>query len=360
MSRLIQPWQLLSVIIAGILNDRQRLVIEYLREENRVLRHQLGKRRLRLSDDQRRRLAVKGKVLGCGLLRDVCTIVTPETILRWHRMLIARKYDGSRKRRAGRPRIMDEIRDLVLRMARENPTWGYLRIQGVLRSLGHVVARTTIANMLRERGMEPAPEREKQPSWGVFLKAHWEAIAASDFFTVETWTIRGVRRYHVFFVIDLATRRVHIAGMAPDPCGEWMLRLGRGLTDAFDGFLLEHRYLIHDRDPLFTASFDDLLRSVGMEPVKLPPRSPNLNAYAERFVLSIKSECLDRMIPLGERHLRRAIDEYAAHYHLERPHQGLGNRMIAGPPLRSHSGDGPVHRFDRLGGLLHSYRREAA
>jgi transposase InsO family protein len=359
MSRLIQPWQLLSVIIAGILNDQQRLVIEYLREENRVLRQQLGRKRLRFTDDQRRRLAAKGQALGRRWLREICTIVTPETILRWHRTLIARKYDGSGNRGPGRPRVMDQIRDLVVRMARENPTWGYLRIQGVLQSLGHTVARTTISNLLREHGMEPATERRKHTPWALFLKTHWEAIAASDFFTVESWTLRGLCRYHVFFVIDLATRRVRIAGINSDPCGEWMLRLGRGLTDAFDGFLLKHRYLIHDRDPLFVASFDDLLRSVGVEPVKLPPRSPNLNAYAERFVLSIKSECLDRVIPLGVQHLRRLIDEYAAHYHLERPHQGLGNRTIQGPD-GARPRDGPVHRFDRLGGLLRSYRREAA
>lgn len=141
-----------------------------------------------------------------------------------------------------------------------------------------------------------------------------------DFFTVEAWTPRGLRRYHAIFVIKLATRRVHIAGMTPDPCGDWMLRLGRHLTDA--GCLLGLRCLIHDRDPLFTGAFQGLLRSVGVEPVKLTPRGLHLSAYAERFVLSVKSECLDRVIPLGERHLRRLIDEYAEHYHLERPHRG--------------------------------------
>ncbi len=245
-------------------------------------------------------------------------------------------------------------------MASDNSNWGYTRIQGVLRSLGHRVARTTIANVLREHGLHPAPERGRHTPWLLFLKAHWEFLAASDFFTVEAWTPRGLRRYHVFFVINLATRRVHIAGMTPDPCGDWMLRLGRSLTDAFDGCLLGLRYLIHDRDPLFTGAFHDLLRSVGVEPVKLPPRSPNLNAYAERFVLSIKSECLNRVIPLGERHLRRLIDEYAEHYHFERPHQGLGNRIITDLASQGQPRDGPVHRFDRLGGLLRFYRRSAA
>ena len=164
----------------------------------------------------------------------------------------------------------------------------------------------------------------------------------------------------MFFVINLATRRIAIAGLTLGPCGDWMLRVARGLTDGFDGILLGDRYLIHDRDPLFTAAFDGLLLSVGVEPVKLPPRNPNLNAYTERFVLSIKSESLDWVIPLGEWHLRRLIHEYAAHYHLERPPQELGNRIILNDQDVNSARDGPVLRLDRLGCLLRSYRRKAA
>jgi transposase InsO family protein len=347
--------QALAIIVAGWLNERQQNAIEYLREENRVLRERLGGRRLRLNDDQRRRLAVKGKVLGRKLLSELCTIVTPETILRWHRSLIARKYDGSAKRRFGRSMAMPTIRALCVRMATENPGWGFTRIQGALANLGHQVGRSTIRRILMEHGLEPAPQRHLP--WWTFLRAHWDAIAASDFFTVEVWTLCGLCRYHVFFVIDLATRRVRIAGIASDPCGEWMLRLGRSLTDAFDGFLLKHRFLIHDRDPLFTAAFDELLRCVGVKPVKLPPRSPNLNAYAERFVRSIKEECLSKIIPIGERHLRRLIEEFAEHYHLERNHQGLGNRLIDGAPSTA-----PALRIEcreRLGGLLRFYKAAA-
>ncbi len=345
MSVLAQPWQILSVI-------------EYLQEENRALRQQFDHRRLRLGDDQRRRLAAKGKVLGRKLLGEVCTIVTPDTILRWHRELVARKYDGSARRKPGRPRVMDEIRALTVRMARENGTWGYSRIQGELRKLGHRVARTTVANILKEHGIEPAPQRSKRTPWSLFLRTHWRAMAAADFFTVEAWTLRGLVRFHVFFVIDLATRRVRIAGLTSAPHGKWVVRQGRQLTDGFDGFLLKHKFLIRDRDPLYTERFDGVLRSAGVEPVKLPPRSPNMNAYAERFVLSIKSECLDRVIPLGERHLRRLIDEYAEHYHVDRPHQGLNNELIE----RSKSGQSPsgtIHRHDRLGGLLRSYHRSS-
>jgi len=356
MRAILQPWQALSVIVAGVLNERQQRVINYLMEENRVLREQLGPKRPRFTDDQRRRLAAKGKALGRRHLGEVCCIVTPDTILRWHRKLIARKYDGSAMRTPGRPRVMDQFRWLVARMARDNPTWGYSRIQGELRKLGHTVARGTVANILNEHGLEPAPNRREE--WGTFLKTHWEALVATDFFTVEAWTFRGLTRFHVWFVIDLSSRRVRIAGMTASPSGEWLLRLGRLLADGFEGFLLKHRYLIHDRDPLFTEAFADLLRSIGVEPVRLPPRSPNLNAYAERFVLSIKSECLDRVIPLGERHLRHILDEYAEHYHLERPHQGLGNRLITEPTVFQR--DGPVRCAERLGGVLRSYHREAA
>lgn len=164
----------------------------------------------------------------------------------------------------------------------------------------------------------------------MFLRAHWEAIAATDFFTVEAWTLQGLTRFHVLFVIDLETRRVKIAGITDHPNGEWVTRVTRSLVDGFDGSLLKHRYLIHDRDPLFTSQFQSLLRSAGVEPVKLPARSPNLNAYAERFVRSIKEECLSKIIPIGERHLRLAVEEFAEHYHLERNHQGLGNRLIDG------------------------------
>lgn len=210
MSRALQPWQLRRVIVAGMLTSQPQRVIEYLREENRVWKEQLGGGRLRLNDDQRRRLATKGRALGGSLLGEICTLVTPDTILRWHRQLIARKYNGSAKRRVGRPRVMEEIRRLVMRMARENSGWGYLRLEGTLKKLGHRVARTTIANILKEYGLEPAPHRHTH--WSVFLQSHWDAIAATDFFTVEPWTPRGLTRFHVFFLIDLPTRRVRIAG----------------------------------------------------------------------------------------------------------------------------------------------------
>ena len=320
--------QMLLVIVAGWVNRQQLAVIDYLREENRVLRELHGKRRLRFTNDQRRRLAAKGKVLGRRVLGEIATIVRPDTILRWHRRLIARKYDGSANRGSGRPRMMEFIRELVVRMATENERWGYSRITGALANLGHRVSRSTVRRILKEHGIDPAPERSKRMPWKKFLKMHWESTAAADFFTVEIWTRVGLVRHIVFFVIDLSTRRVEIVGIAPILDGLWMRQMARNLIDGFDGFLVGKRFLIHDRDPLYTKAFCELLEQAGVRPVRLPPRSPNLNAFAERFVLSIKSECLDRMIILGERHLRHVIDEYVEHYHTERNHQGLKNRLI--------------------------------
>src|SRR4051794_40625307 len=188
------------------MNHQQQQAIEYLREENRVLREQLGGRRLRLTNDQRRRLAARAKGLGRKLLAEVATIVTPETLLAWHRKLIAQKYDGSGQRGPGRPRTAGEIEDLVVRLAEENRDWGYRRIQGALSHLGHQLARSTIAAILARHGLEPAPERHRKTTWKEFLARHWELIVAADFFTVEVWTRKGLQRFMVLFLIDVSTR----------------------------------------------------------------------------------------------------------------------------------------------------------
>jgi len=345
------------MMLAGWMNEQHRAVNTYLKEENRVLRELHGNKRLRFNDDQRRRLAAKGHTLGRRVLREFEPIVTPDTILRWHRELIARKYDGSAQRGPGRRPIGKEIRALAVRMATDNESWGYTRIVGELSKLGHLVSRSTVRRILKERGIGPAPERLPHMPWSQFLKAHWEALAAADFFTIEVWTKIGLIRYLVFFVIDLPTRRVEIAGIVPVPNGLWMQQVARNLIDDVSGFLNGKGFLIHDRDPLYTRDFRELLSHAGVASVRLPSRSPNLNAYAERFVLSIKSECLDRMVLIGERHLRRAVGSYIEHYHLERPHQGIGNRPIAGVPKPS---EGVVLRHERLGGILSHYYRDAA
>jgi transposase InsO family protein len=244
-------------------------------------------------------------------------------------------------------------------MATENRDWGYTRIQGALANVGHDVGRATIATILRQNGIEPAPERQKRTTWQEFLKAHWDVLAAADFFSVEVWTATGLTRYAVLFVIELATRRVQIAGVSAEPDSAWVVQCSRQLTDPLDGFLMGKRFLLHDRDPLFSEAFRETLAVTGVETVRLPPRSPNLNAQAERYVRTIKEACLNRMIFVGERSLRRAIGEFVTHYHHERNHQGVGNVLLfpVGSQTRS---DEPIVCGERLGGLLKYYSRPAA
>jgi len=349
----------LLLVFSGWVNRQQQQAIDYLLKENRILREQLGDRRLRLTDDQRRRLAVKGKLRGRKLLGKVAGIVTPDTIFAWYRRLVAQKYDGSKKRGAGRPATNEDVAALAVRMAGENPTWGYTRLRDALRHLGHELGRSTVKRILLDHGIEPAPERGRKTSWKTFLQAHLGEIAAADFFTVEVLSLAGLVRYLVFFVIDLETRRVVIAGVAADPHEGWMKQLVRNLTDAEAGFLRDIRYLILDRHPLYTSAIRKMLQASGVEPFRLPARSPNLNAFAERFVLSVKRECLSRIVPLGEAHLRRALTEFVEHYHHERHHQGLGGALIVPDQDGGRREDAVVCR-ERLGGLLRFYHQEAA
>jgi transposase InsO family protein len=344
--------------MAGWITRQQDAAIDYLREENRVLKEQLGRKRLRLTDAQRRRLAVRGKAIGRRALTEVATLVTPDTILRWHRRLVAQKWTHKR-RSSGRPRTMEIITDLVVRMAREYRGWGYTRIQGALYNVGHRVGRTTISNICKKNGIDPAPERGKRITWSQFLKAHWNVLAAADFFTVEVWAPRGLVTFYVFFVIELATRRVDIAGITPNPAEPWMMQIGRNLTDPIDGSLADKRFLILDRDSKFSKAFRTLLKDAGVEVVRLPYRSPNLNAYPERFVRSIKDECLDRMIFFGEGSLRKATREYANHYNRKRNHQGIDNRRIE-PDGSAESAASAIECAQRLGGILRFYHRAAA
>ena len=243
-------------------------------------------------------------------------------------------------------------------MAEKNRAWGYRRIQGALSNLGPIVAHNTIANILKGHGIEPAPERSRKTTWKEFLERHWQQIVASDFFTIEVWTSKGLKRFVILFFMELSTRRVEIGGIASKANGLWMTQIARNLTDDVDGFFKGKRYLIHDRDPLYTEDFLGMMAEAGVESVKLPPRSPNLNAYAERFVRTIKESCLDRMIFFGEDALRKAVYEFVVHYHTERNHQALGNRLIV--PVTTEDTTGTVERRQRLGGLLNYYHRQAA
>ena len=257
MKDVIQPLQLLLVSVAGWMSRRQQEVIEYLVEANRVLKEQLGDRRLRLTDDQRRRLAARGKLIG----------------------------------------LMRATKALIVRMATENSSRGDCRIQGEQKGLGHTVAPTTIANVLKANGIKPAPDRPS--SWRTFLKAHWGQIAATEFFSAEVWTPRGLTTYYVLFMVDLKTRRARLAGITTNPDEAFMAQIARNLTDAFDGLLNGHRFLILDRDGKFTPGIKRALTDAGTSFILTPPQAPHCNAYADRFVLSIKSECLNRMMLFG-------------------------------------------------------------
>jgi transposase InsO family protein len=345
--------RMLLLVVTGWLERRERDALAYLIEENRLLRRHLGGRRLRFTDGDRRRLAVRARRLGRRALGEIATIVTPDTLLRWHRQLVARKwtYVTLRSRRRG---VLAEIRRLVVRMAEDNPTWGYTRIQGALQNVGHRVGRSTIARTLKAAGVPPVPERPT--SWQTFLRAHWGSIAGADFFTTEVWTWRGLVTVYTLFVIDLASRRVQIVGSTPHPDERFMQQVVRLLTLAEDGVLAHHRVLICDRDSKWSEPVRARLREAGIRVVLTPYRAPNANAHAERVVRSIKEECLDRIIPLGERHLRHAVHEFVQHYYRERNHQGLGNALIDGVPLR---GGGPIRCRSRLGGLLNYYAHAA-
>jgi len=337
--------QLLLGAISAWLDRQEREAIAYLIEENRLLRRQLGGRRL----------AMRAYRLGRQALRDIATIVTPDTLMRWHRQLVARKWTYA-TRRSGRRGVLVEIRRLVVRMATENPTWGYTRIQGALKNLGHQVGRSTIARILKAHGLPPVPARPT--SWQTFLRAHWGAIAGADFFTTEVWTWRGLVTYYTVFVIDLASRRVQILGSTPHPDDLFMRQVSRTLTAADEGILVGHRVLICDRDAKWSAPVRERLAEAGLRVVQTPFQAPNANAHAERFVRSIKSECLDRVIVLGERHLRQTIREFMTHYHRERNHQGLENELIETSPTLE-GGGRRIYRRPRLGGLLNYYVRAA-
>ena len=240
MSFVLKPWQFYMVILSGWMNRQQQEVIAYLRMENQVLKEKLGKKRILLNDDQRRRLATQGKILGRKRLEEFGTLFTPDTILRWHRLLVAKKWDHTDKRKFGRPRIRQVIVNLIVRFAKENPTWGFDWIQGALANVGYHISDTTVGNVLKQHGIDPAPDRKRLTSWSTFLKAHWDVLAAIDFTTVEVWTKGGLVTFYLLFVMELRTRRVHFAGCTTSPDEAWMKQAARELTSFLIG-LKVHR-----------------------------------------------------------------------------------------------------------------------
>ena len=352
-------WPRILACITGTVDQELLLRNEYLVAENRILRDQVNGRLL-LSDSEKKTLAEIGHRLGRQALEDVANAAKPDTILGWYRKLVAQKFDGSKARRkVGRPQVDCCVEQLIVRMARENLSWGYDRIAGALANLGHHVSDQTVGNILRRHGIPPAPTRKRTTTWAAFIRTHLSVLAGTDFFSVEVFTLRGLVTYYVLFFIHLETRRVNIAGITVHPDERWMQQIARNVTMEGVGALQGYRYLLHDRDTKYTRSFRAIIEAGHVKTLMLPARSPNLNAHAERWVKSVKEECLSQLILFGERSLRRALTEYLAHFHAERHHQGKGNVLLFPQRIRI-SGDGPVQCRERIGGLLRYYHREAA
>jgi putative transposase len=346
-------WARILAHITGTVDQELLLRNEYLVAENRILKAQL-KGRLRLLDGERAKLGEIGHRLGRKALGEVATAALPDTILAWYRRLVARKFDESRARQArGRPPIDREVAELIVRMAEENRSWGYDRIVGALANLGHEVSDQTVGNVLRRRGVPSAPERKHTTTWAAFIRTHLAVLAGADFFTVEVFTLRGLVTYYVLFFIHLESRKVDIAGITVHPNEQWMQQMARNVTMEGCGDLRGCRYT------KYTACFRAIIESSQVKTLPLPARSPNLNAYAERSVRSVKEECLSKIILFGERSLRRAMTEYVAHYHAERNHQRKSNALLFHRVTEVRREE-PVQCRERLGGLLRYYHQDAA
>ena len=354
----LMEWARILAYITGTVDQELLLRNEYLAADNRILRDQL-KGRLKLSNAERAKLGEIGRRLGRKALSEVANAALPDTILAWYRSLVARKFDGSKHRTPGRPRVDREVEKLIVRMAEENRSWGYDRIAGALDNLGYEVSDQTVGNILRRHGMPPAPERKYTTTWAAFIRTHMAMLAGTDFFTAEVLTLRGLVTYYVLFFIHLESRKVDIAGITVHPDEQWMQQMARNVTMEGCGALRDCRYLLHDRDTKYTHSFRAIIASGRVKPLALPARSPNLNAYAERWVSSVKDECLSKVLLFGERSLRRALSEYVEHYHAERNHQGKGNVLLFPRDADIRHAQAMQCR-ERLGGLLRYYHQEAA
>ena len=354
-------WLTLVGCIAYCIDKELYKAIDYLREQVRVLvEHQEKQnKRIILTNSQRMRIAAKAKRLSRKMLEQCTELFTADTVMRWYQKLIAEKYDGSDNRcKVGRPQIAAEIVDLVIRFKEENPRWGYQKITDQMEYPGYKISKSSVKTILIENGYDPEPDLTVRSTWHEFLKSHWDVMTACDFFTIELLVGRKLIRCTVFFVIEFSTRKVFFAPIKLEPDGQYMKQVARILTDCEDGFLKGKRYLIHDRDPLYRSEgFHDILRSSGVEPIKLPAKSPDLNAIAERFVKSVKYECLNYLILSSVEQLEYALVQYGTYYHHERIHQSLG-RIIE--PSHKTNDDAEIVCIERLGGLLKSYHRLAA
>ena len=362
-------WLILGHLIAFLVDlasagrhaaDQKDLEIALLRHQLRILQRKHG-RPSRLARWEKLTLAVllaklAGLVAGRGELRRCLVLFQPETVLRWHRDLVRRKWTFTRAPAAGRPPMATELEALVLRLAAENGRWGYSRIHGELRKLGYSISRSAVRDVLKRHHVAPAPQRGRHGgTWRAFLRRHREQLLACDFFTVETLFLQTI---HVLFFLEVGTRRVHVAGCTARPTAAWVTQQARQLAWTVQEAGAAPRFLIHDRDTKFPPTFDTVFAADGVEIVRTPYRAPNANAFAERWVRSARGECLDHLLIVNEAHLRRVLRDYAAFYNQARPHQGIDQRIPQAPVPRPQTG--PVQCRDALGGLLHDYYREAA
>jgi transposase InsO family protein len=329
------------------------LEILVLRHQLTVLRRQIPRPRLEPADHAV--LAAVSRALPRA--RWSCFLVTPQTLLRWHRRLVAGAWTYPH-RGGGRPPLDEHVQQLIVRLATENPRWGYQRIKGELLHLGVQVSATAIRETLRRHGLDPAPRRTPT-TWRRFLRQQAAGILACDFFTVDTvW----LRRLYVLFFIELETRRVHLAGVTANPGGAWVAQQARNLLLVLGERGRRVRFVLRDRDAKFTRAFDDVFCSQGAEVLLTPVQAPNANAYAERWVGTVRAECLDWLLMVGRGHLARVLRIYVEHYNRHRPHRSLGLEAPASPAcltIVSETEPGSVHRRDLLGGLLHQCQRAA-
>ena len=351
------------MLFARLVRYLKSSVDEELLHRNALLEAQLrellrqSEKPLRFPDAFKIEAAKLAKKLTPQSLEEVALVVRPSTLLRWHRKLVAAKFDGSKARTyPGRPRIKPDTERLIVEMA-INTGWGAERIKGALAHMGITLCHQTVLNVLKRNGLHPAPSRSKDLSWAQFIAMHRDVMVASDFFTAEVLTLRGLVTYYVLFFIDLGTRLVHVAGITANPNEQWMVQIARNLTMTGEPFFEGKRFLVHDRDSKYCRRFRQIFEEQGVKPIRLPPYSPNLNAFAERWVGSIKSECLDRLILIGKGSLERAVQQYVIHYNRERPHQGKDNEVLIGH-LNAVDPNSPVTVTHRIGGLLAYYRRQ--
>ena len=346
--------RLLELVVLRRRSEREKEIeILLLRHQLRVLQRQVARPQLTPAD--RALLAALSRVLSRQRWKS-SVFVTPATLMRWHRELVARRWTYPH-RRPGRPPTRAEVRALLVRLARENPSWGYRRIQGELLGLGIKLAASTVWTILKEAGIEPAPRRLEQ-NWSEFLRAQAASILECDFLTVDTLFLK---RFYVLFFIELATRRVHLAGITTNPDGRWVTQQARNLLMELGDDGIQPRLLVRDRDSKFTGEFDEVFRSEDIRVIKAPVRAPKARAHAERWVGSARRECLDRLLILGRRHLHHVLAAYVRHFNEHRPHRALGQR----PPLSDRQPLADVIDLDRLrrrdllGGLIHEYQLAA-